>query len=91
MYDTLRDFLVRALRRNYLVVSLQSITRRRHSLPRSCAASCVEASFLLSSYKEHIMGDKGGKKDKEKGQKQKGRKQDQKAHAKMEKQPKSSA
>ena len=47
--------------------------------------------ILTSAYKEHSMGDKGGKKDKDKGQKQKGKKQDQDARTKADKQPKSGA
>jgi hypothetical protein len=38
--------------------------------------------------KEYVMGDKGGKKDKEKGQKQNADKQKQKSKDKFDKQPK---
>jgi hypothetical protein len=38
--------------------------------------------------KEDVMGDKGGKKDKEKGQKQNTEKQKQKSRNKIDKQPK---
>ncbi|MDP8202680.1 MAG: hypothetical protein P9M11_11150 [Candidatus Tenebribacter burtonii] len=38
--------------------------------------------------KEYTMGDKGGKKDKQKSQKQKKKKQEQKAKKKFNKQPK---
>lgn len=38
--------------------------------------------------KEYVMGDKGGKKDKEKGQKQNAEKQKQKDRNKFDKQPK---
>ncbi len=38
--------------------------------------------------KEYVMGDKGGKKDKEKGQKQNAEKQKQKDRYKVDKQPK---
>jgi hypothetical protein len=44
---------------------------------------------INGSGKESIMGDKGGKKDKNKTQKQKAAKQEQQAQKKQEKQPKS--
>ena len=38
--------------------------------------------------KEYVMGDKGGKKDKEKGRKQNAEKQKEKSRNKLDKQPK---
>jgi hypothetical protein len=47
------------------------------------ARSCVD-----NRKRRNVMGDKGGKKDKEKGQKQNTEKQKQKSRDKLDKQPK---
>jgi len=44
--------------------------------------------FLDNRKRRDVMGDKGGKKDKEKSQKQDSEKQEQKAKNKLDKQPK---
>lgn len=47
-----------------------------------------EKMFLENRKRRDVMGDKGGKKDKEKGQKQNTEKQKQKSIDKLDKQPK---
>jgi len=60
--------------------------------PETGLLSASNATLLKDVLKKHkrsdIMGDKGGKKDKEKGQKQSAEKQKQKARDKFDKQPK---
>jgi len=51
-------------------------------------ASARLKDVLENRRKEYVMGDKGGKKDKEKGQKQNAEKQKQKSNNKLDKQPK---
>jgi len=48
----------------------------------------LREDVLDSRKRRDVMGDKGGKRDKEKGQKQKTEKQKQKARNKLDKQPK---
>jgi len=48
----------------------------------------LREDVLDSGKRRDIMGDKGGKKDKEKGQRQKTEKQKQKSRNKLDKQPK---
>lgn len=50
--------------------------------------SSLLKDVLENQGKEYVMGDKGGKKDKEKGQKQNAEKQKQKLKDKFDKQPK---
>ena len=49
----------------------------------------LREDVLDNRKRREVMGDKGGKKDKEKGQKQNDKKQKQKSKDKLDKQPKS--
>jgi hypothetical protein len=51
----------------------------------------MELNTSRRQQKEHAMGDRGGKKDKEKSQKQSNKKQDQKQKKIQDKQPKRNA
>jgi hypothetical protein len=52
------------------------------------AATLRMAKQFVQTKRSHTMGDKGGKKDKDKTQKQKAAKQDEQAQKKQDKQPK---
>jgi hypothetical protein len=53
------------------------------------ARESIQTEDVLDNMKRRdVMGDKGGKKDKEKGQKQNAEKQKQKSRDKLDKQPK---
>ncbi|MDO9528697.1 MAG: hypothetical protein Q7J27_06005 [Syntrophales bacterium] len=55
---------------------------------RSFRCSETDKIFLDNRKRRDVMGDKGGKKDKEKGRKQNTEKQKQKSRNKLDKQPK---